>query len=331
MGDVAMTVPVLRALTQQYPDVKVTVATRAFFEPIFHNIPNVSFFGVDVKQKHKGFIGLLQLFSDLRKLNVDAVADLHNVIRSKTLRKLFIILGKKVASSNKGRAEKKALTQQNNKVFKPLKTMFEVHCDTFKKLGFEINLKKQIFPAKENLSAKTVEILSDKSEFLIGIAPFAQYESKVYPQDLLEEIIKDLSENENYKVILFGGGKQEIDILNNISSKYENVINISGKINFTEELNLISNLNLMLSMDSGNAHLAAMYGVKTITLWGATHPFAGFSPFNQKFENAIVSDRKKYPFLPTSVYGNKTVTGYQDVMRTILPETVVDKIKDELE
>jgi hypothetical protein len=73
-----------------------------------------------------------------------------------------------------------------------------------------------------------------------------------------------------------------------------------------------------------------MLGVNVITLWGATHPFAGFSPFNQPLENALVADRNLYPLLPTSVYGNKKVEGYEDAMRTILPETIVQKIESYL-
>jgi len=30
--------------------------------------------------------------------------------------------------------------------------------------------------------------------------------------------------------------------------------------------------------------------------------------------------------LPTSVYGNKIIPGYEDVMRTISPEKVVDRV-----
>ena len=86
----------------------------------------------------------------------------------------------------------------------------------------------------------------------------------------------------------------------------------------------------MLSMDSGNAHIAAMLGVKVITLWGATHPFAGFKPFNQPDDFCITSDREQFPFLPTSVYGNKKVEGYENAMRSILPETVVSKINSVL-
>jgi ADP-heptose:LPS heptosyltransferase len=89
-------------------------------------------------------------------------------------------------------------------------------------------------------------------------------------------------------------------------------------------------LDVMLSMDSGNAQIAAMLGVKLVTLWGATHPFAGFLSFNQPMENALVSDRNRFPKLPTSVYGNKKVEGYAEVMRTIPVEQVVHTIQAQL-
>jgi ADP-heptose:LPS heptosyltransferase len=157
MGDVAMTVPVLRALVLQYPKVKITVVSRPFFQPFFDGIPNVNFFGVDLKERHKGFFGLIRLFSDLRKLNIDAVADLHNVLRSKVVRTLFALSGKKVAATDKGRVEKKALTSLTNKVFAPVKPMVERHVDTFKQLGFSINLAQPKFLEKAILSE---EILS---------------------------------------------------------------------------------------------------------------------------------------------------------------------------
>ncbi len=327
MGDVAMTVPVIKAFAEQNLDVKITFVTRPFFKPFFDEIPNMNFFAVDVKKRHKGFFGLLRLFWDLKQLNIDAVADLHNVLRSKIVRNLFALSGKKVAFTDKGRAEKKALTRSQNKVFEPLKTMIQRHVATFQKLGFTINLSHPKFPEKDILSEDILFISGEKNNLKwIGIAPFAQYESKVYPQDLMQRIIDDLANNSAYKIFLLGGGNKEIDKLNILAKGKENVINIAGKISFQEELKLISNLDIMLSMDSGNAHIAAMLGVKTITLWGATHPYAGFAPFNQPLENCLLSDRKQYPFLPTSVYGNKKVEGYEDAMRTISPETIVEKI-----
>ena len=110
----------------------------------------------------------------------------------------------------------------------------------------------------------------------------------------MQEVINQLAKNTNCKILLFGGGKKEIAILNSLVNNNKNVINLAGQLKFQQELQLISNLDVMLSMDSGNAHIAAMLGVKVITLWGATHPFTGFSPFNQPLENALVSDRKLF-------------------------------------
>ncbi|WP_115812984.1 glycosyltransferase family 9 protein [Flavobacterium aquicola] len=327
MGDVAMTVPVLRAFAKQYPEVKITMVSRPFFKPFFEGIPNLSFFAFDEKQRHKGFFGLLQLFQDLKTLQIDAFADLHNVLRSKVVRTLFALSGKKIASVDKGREEKKALTRSENKIFKPLTTMFERHAKVFEELGFPVDLSNPEFPKKAILDQEVIGIIGENNQKLIGIAPFAQYDSKVYPQDLMQEVINQLAENKAQKILLFGGGKKEIEILNQLSAGKENVINMAGKIKFPQELQLISNLDVMLSMDSGNAHIAAMLGVKVITLWGATHPYAGFLPFNQPLENALVSDRNLYPKLPTSVYGNKIVEGYEDAMRTIPLEEIVLKIQ----
>ena len=329
MGDVAMTVPVVRAFVEQNTNTKITVVSRPFFKPFFDGIPNVDFFAVDVKERHKGFFGLLKLYSDLKKLNIDAVADLHNVLRSQIIRILFSLSGKKVAATDKGRAEKRALTRAENKVFQPLKTMVERHVETFKKLGFSVDLSSPSFPEKAILSNEILSISGEKQNSKwIGVAPFAQYESKVYPLDLMQKVVDELASNNQNKIFLFGGGKEETDKLNALSKQRVNIVVVAGKLKFNQELQLISNLDVMLSMDSGNAHIAAMLGVKVITLWGATHPFAGFAPFHQPFENCLTSDREKYPLLPTSVYGNKKVEGYEDVMRSIAVEEVVKKVDD---
>jgi ADP-heptose:LPS heptosyltransferase len=326
MGDVAMTVPVLRAFNQKYPNVKITVISTPFFQPLFDAIPNVTFFSFDKKGKHKGFLGLLRLFLELRKRNIDAFADLHNVLRSKVIRGLFALSGKKVAFTDKGRKEKKEVTRAVNKIFRPLSTVFERHANVFSALGFPINLSNPAFPGKSKLSSEILSVVGEKNEKWIGIAPFAQHDSKVYPLDLMGKVIYQLAENPNHKILLFGGGKKEIETLEALSKLYKNVISVAGKLKFNQEIQLISNLDVMLSMESGNGHIAAILGVKTITLWGATHPYLGFSPFHQPEENNLVSDRNLYPKLPTSIYGNKKVEGYEDAMRTILPESIVEKV-----
>ena len=330
MGDVAMTVPVIRSLIQQHNDVKVTVVSRPFFKPFFDDIDRVDFFGVDLENRHKGFFGIYRLYKDLKKLKIDFVADFHNVLRSKILHTFFKSNGTKTAFTDKGRIEKKELTRLEKKVLKPVKPMVDRHVDTLAQLGFKVDLSKIAFPKKTVLSDEILAVTAEKSNNKwIGIAPFAQYQTKVYPTELMQKVILDLSTNQNHKIFLFGG-KNELNSLKNLQQNLENVILVANKLTFKQELQFIPHLDVMLSMDSGNAHIAAMYGIKVVTLWGNTHPFAGFVPFNQPLENSLIPDLENYPFLPTSVYGNKIVTGYQDVMQSITPEDVVAKISTNL-
>jgi ADP-heptose:LPS heptosyltransferase len=330
MGDVAMTVPVILALVKQHPNVKITLVSRPFFKPFFDTIPNVTFLSVHTHHRHKGLLGIYRLYKDLKKEHVEAIADLHNVLRSKIVRFLFSLSRKSIACTDKGRGEKKALTSLDNKDFRPLKSMIERHVETFKKLGYAIDLSTPVFLKPLDLSESVKEILGDKNCKWIGIAPFAHYKSKTYPSDLMQQVITELSKEKPIKIALFGGGKHEKELLDKMAEGLENVYNFTKVISFEEELQLISNLDLMVSMDSGNAHIAAMYGVKTITLWGATHPYAGFMPYNQPMENCLVSDRTQYPLLPTSVYGDKKVEGYEDAMRTISVNDIIQKINSNL-
>ena len=89
LGDVAMTVPVVNALTSQNPEVEITVLTRPFFKSMFQGLHRVSVFEADVEQKFKGVHGLWRLYRQLRPMQFDAVADLHNVLRTNILKRYF--------------------------------------------------------------------------------------------------------------------------------------------------------------------------------------------------------------------------------------------------
>uniref|UniRef100_UPI004047AB26 glycosyltransferase family 9 protein n=1 Tax=Flavobacterium sp. TaxID=239 RepID=UPI004047AB26 len=144
--------------------------------------------------------------------------------------------------------------------------MVDRHLDTFKQLGFSIDLTNARFPEKAVLSEEILSITGIKNKDWIGIAPFAQYESKVYPLDLMQEVIDELA-NKNYKIFLFGGGEKEIQLLNQLQNNHNNVVVLAGKLKFKQELEVICNLDVMLSMDSGNSHIAAMLGVKKRGNW----------------------------------------------------------------
>ena len=330
IGDVAMTVPVVLAIRQQYPEMKITVVSRPFFEPFFSSIPDLNFYAADIENSQSGVLNLFRIYKSLAKFNIDAFADLHNVLRTIVMGTFFKLAGVPVVTVNKGRPERKKLTALTPKNIMPIKSMFERHADVCAQLNLPINLSEVKLLDKKELSKEVVELTGEKQSKWIGIAPFATYDTKMYPVDLIKEVIK-LIPQKDHTVFFFGGGAKEVAILQEIESQFKNCVNIAGTLAFEKELELISQLDLMISMDSGNGHMAAMFDVPVITLWGNTHPFAGFVPFNQPLSNSIVPDLKAYPLLPTSVYGNKIIENYQDCMKTISPKAVIEKINEVLD
>jgi ADP-heptose:LPS heptosyltransferase len=319
MGDVAILVPVLEALFRQNKDVRVTILTQKFFAPIFKDFKNVTVYPVDKKGKHKGFLGLYKLYKELKPFHFTAIADIHNVLRSNVLKLLFF--NKKCIQIDKGRKEKKELVSKEN--FKQLKTSNERYADVFRKLGFTIDLSTPVFLDKKAVPTTFKNIITLERK-TIGIAPFAAHKSKMYSLDKMKIVVEQLSKN--YTILLFGG-KSDVLQLETLKTN-QNIYLAAGKLSFTEELDTISNLDCMISMDSGNAHLAAMYGIKVLTIWGVTHPFAGFAPFNQPKDYALLADTKEYPLVPTSIYGNKYPEGYLHCADSIAPEQIIEKVKN---
>jgi ADP-heptose:LPS heptosyltransferase len=319
MGDVAMVIPVVYAFAKAYPATKITILSKPFFKSIVETLPNVHFVAAETNKRHKGILGIWKLSRQLKKSGITHVVDTHNVLRSKILR---FFLGLPNAKIDKGRAEKKALTQTENNVFKPLKTTVARYVAAFNNLGFA-EIKPEVLP-RPDVVDEVLEIIGKTKSKLIGIAPFAAHQGKQYPLDLMKEVIQKLDQASGIHLFLFGAPNEK-ELLNTLIDDCKNATVVAGVLKFPQEINLIAQLDAMLSMDSGNGHLAAMYGIPTVSLWGVTHPYAGFAPLYQE-ANCILSDRIQYPAIPTSIYGNKAPEGYQDVMRTIAPQDVVNKI-----
>lgn len=326
LGDVAMTIPVLRTLRATYPGLEITALSKPNMAPLFSEVENCNFLAADVYGEHKG-LGLLKLAGLSKEQGIDAVADLHNVLRSKAITTYLSIQRIPSARIDKGRAEKKTLIKSSKKL-KRLKSTHQRYAEVFESLGFTLDLTSYSPPAKKQLTSRLHEVIGKHTKKMIGIAPFAAYKSKMYPLPMMYDVLNHLNEDNTFKIVLFGGGTREIETLQKWASKFENVTNIAGQFSFEDELKLISNLDLMVSMDSANGHLAAMYGVSVLTLWGVTHPYAGFTPFQQPNENQLISNRDEYPHIPTSVYGNTFPAGYEEVMRSIPVEVVLEKIKE---
>lgn len=325
MGDVAMTVPVIENLQRAYPDVRITVLTNPFFRPFFRDIPGMEFVETDFKNRHKGIKGIIRLHKDIRRVyKIDMIADLHDVIRTKILRKIFRLNGIKIAIIDKERKHKKELTRPKNKIFRQLTTTPQRYADVFRKLGFKIS---DPVPAKKKscpVPAMILEKVGIKSGKWLGIAPFAQHTGKIYPVEQMAKVAEILSAKENIRLFIFGGGEPEKQVAEDFQRRFPDTLSVIGKLSLSEELDLISNLDCMVSMDSSAMHMASLSATPTVSVWGATHYYTGFLGLGQSIDDIVESD---LPCRPCSIYGNVSChRGDYACMRTITPEMIAGKV-----
>ena len=142
----------------------------------------------------------------------------------------------------------------------------------------------------------------------------------------MQQVVKMLA-REGYKVLLFGAGKKEGDILKAWETveqeKMGCIMSICGKMGgLKNEMLLMSQLDLMISMDSANMHIASIFGVPVLSIWGATHPKAGFSGYGQSPDTELQLD---LPCRPCSIYGKKPCKLGDMRCMNITPETIVNK------
>lgn len=269
------------------------------FADLFADMPaNVLFHGVDLKKQ-----SLLDIVSGLGSF--DLVADMHSVIRSVYIRAAMLFKGAKTASIHKGREEKRQLT--SGKIHHPLRHTTERYAEVFASLGLPITI-----PTNR---------CTGEGEG-IGIAPFAAHQGKIYPIERMERVVQLLSQT-GERIVLFGGGKREKAILESWAKKYPNVESVAGRHSMTKELEIIRHLRVMVTMDSGNMHLASLVGTRVVSIWGATHPFAGFLGYGQNENDCI---QRNLPCRPCSIYGNKPCKFGDYRCMDIQPEEIVERI-----
>ena len=81
-------------------------------------------------------------------------------------------------------------------------------------------------------------------------------------------------------------------------------------------------------MDSSNMHIASMVGIPVVSIWGATHPYAGFMGWKQNESNAIQVD---LPCRPCSIFGNKPCfRNDYACLQSITPKMIVEHIEEVL-
>ena len=325
LGDVAMTIPVLYPVCKANPSTRFVMLTKKWPASMFHDRPgNLMVIGIDVKTEYKGVVGLMRLAKQLRHdYDIDAVADLHNVLRSRVIGLCMKLHGIPVVRLDKQRARRKALI--THKTAEPVTPTIDRYRNVFSQLGLLAPANFTRLYDGKPLPASPIVPDKKPGQHWIAISPFSAHEGKVYPLELMQQVVASLSEHENYQVFLMGGGKEEKIALRKMVGKNKRVISMAEiKHGFIDEFALLGKCDLMLTMDSANMHLASLMGVKALTIWGATAPSCGFLGYGQDAADDLQLDMD---CRPCSIYGERSCRyGDYRCLKNIPAEEVVKRV-----
>lgn len=311
----------LKALRVSYPDLKITVATKPLFEPFFDGL-DVDIMPVDTHEEHHSFSAMLRLSGKMRKAGIDGVADIHDVWRSKIFRFAMWLRGVKTAHVDKGHIEKWMRLNSGAICAKPLKHTVIRYCDTLRRLGYKFDDPQPATkPSRPNPIGK-------KEETWIGFAPFSAQIGKTYPKELCPEVVQLLSQRYG-KVFIHSGGGDEIAFAKQMEDKYPNVMAIFGKLNLKQEIDLISHLDCVVTMDSLVMHLASLMATPVVSVWGATHPSLGYMGYGCDPKGVLQVDME---CRPCSVYGKRACkhNDYRCIHR-ITPNMIAERVAEMLD
>ena len=329
IGDVAISVPVVQSLAHAFPDTRFTVLTSVRFLPFFKGLPaNVSLVGVDLRKDYHGRGGVRRLFRMLKPMGFDAVADLHGVLRTYSLGMMFRLHGVPVRRIRKNRLSRYRLTRFHFKDLSQRPTSAERYCKVLERLGFRFQVEfRPIFPPGGADISPVSSFTGGKDSPWIGVAPFAAHKGKMYPESLTREVMLQLLKaHPQARIFLFGRGQAEDKLFSRWCAELPQCLNVGQHLeNMQQELILMSHLDVMLSMDSANMHLASLTATPVVSIWGATHPYAGFLGWNQPEENIIQIDDLRCR--PCSIYGQRPChRGDYACLTQILPDRIVERI-----
>lgn len=330
LGDVAMTIPVVYSLCRTNEQVRFVFITRRLPASIFLNRPaNLEVVPVELDQ-YRGIGGMRRLAAELHAAyGIDAFADLHGSLRTRLLRLFLRLRGVRTAYIHKQRMRRRALTRPRNKVMLPLTPMRAAYREVFWSLGLpREDSFDHIFegaePSPQIYSAVTGP--KRQGEQWVAIAPFAAHAGKVYPTDLMEQVVATLAARDGFKLFIFGAAGREASMIATWRARYgEHVVNMAeARLGLPAEMALLRHCSVMLSMDSANMHIASLVRLRVVSVWGATHPYCGFMGWHQRREDTVQLDMV---CRPCSIYGNKPCRrGDYHCLRGIQPSYIISQI-----
>ncbi|MBW1965063.1 MAG: lipopolysaccharide heptosyltransferase II [Deltaproteobacteria bacterium] len=289
IGDAIMTTPAVMAVRKNYPKAHISILARPWVEPVFSGNPAVDeVISCNSIRHDNSILEKIVLARSLRYKKFDLVLLFPNSFESALIawlaripkrvgyatdaRRMFLTLPVSVPEDRRSRHE----------IFYYLNLVDHVGCLRSNTHSInEGNCKKQTelflkVPAQGESGVRQIltQMGLNQGSLLVGFNPGAAYgPAKCWPVERFVSLGKALTERfKDCHILVFGTNKEKSvaeDICGPIGEMGRN---LAGKTSLAEVMGLISNLDLLVTNDSGLMHIGAALGVPLVAIFGSTNP-----------------------------------------------------------
>ncbi len=272
LGDAILTTAIFPSLKASWPEGEVVVLTKSVFADVFSNNPSID--------RVIGFDSEKESFSELAKRigqeKFDIIIDLHANLRSYFLR---VLAGPPLAIA----VHKATLARW-------LLLLFKFSTNDLRKtvreriLGILPRLDISVVSTETQLFTTDVPAVLSKFDLppgrnLIGIAPGAKHNTKMWPWERFAESANRLGAFPNTTIVLLGDSS-DISIGEKMVPRlvvdHKNLI---GKTSLSELKDVVSQLKFLLTNDSALLHMGEAFKIPLVVLFGPTVRGFGFAPY----------------------------------------------------
>ena len=325
-GDAILTLPALKQLKNFFPDSSIDVLCIPATKEIFASSPFVDqAVVIDKRGKHKSLLSSYKFVNQLKQNKYTRIYSSH-----RSLRTSIIVLLLEVRDTFGFDNSTLMHVYKNLIPYKLEKHEVQRNLDL---IGFEYDDKNwRIIPEIKSVeqNVEKVRLFIKQNELnkgFIAIAPGSVWNTKKYPSDYFEVIIKHFVDNKNNVVLI--GGENDKSVCENIASKFNDyVFNAAGNFSIVESIELLKSAKLLLSNDSAPTHMGMCADIKVLTIYCSTIPDFGFYPYNLKSSSISFDDLK---CKPCGIHGYEAcpINTFECAMK-LLPEQIILKAEEML-
>ncbi|MBU1912585.1 MAG: glycosyltransferase family 9 protein [Candidatus Omnitrophica bacterium] len=255
IGDAILTLPVLSALKDNFPEASIDVVVGPRPQEVFKKDPRVN--RVFIYDKHAGLKDKITFIKKLKAEKYDLAIDMKTSF-------LPVLIGAKHRSAllpvaRSGIRHKRLIHLES---LRPFELIYKQQ----KNIYIDDKARKKIEDILQTSGIKNTDII-------IGVCPGSKSHLKQWKRQGFADVINSIMKNLQYKVILIGDTK-EAGLSKEIAAriKQPGLIDLTGKTSLNELFALVEKFNLLLTGDSAGMHIASDLGVKVVAIFGPTDP-----------------------------------------------------------